>query len=133
MKDRFVLQAGEEKQMKILKSATWIWGILGTGFALWMIQAKSTLDVWWQISGIFGGGILGLFIIALSNLKLSFSQGLTAIGISVGVIIWSTFARNISGSFSWLNCTLDPILSGVLGTVCLLIFAGVTHLLNKKA
>lgn len=132
IKDRFVQDASEEKQMNILKSATWIWGILGTVFALWMIQAKSALDVWWQISGIFGGGILGLFIIALLKIKLSFSQGLTAIGISVLIIVWSTFARNISGSFSWLNCTIDPILSGVLGTVFLLIYAVITHLVKKR-
>ena len=55
IKDRFVKNASEEKQMNILKIGTWLWGILGTVFALWMIQAKSALDVWWQISGIFGG------------------------------------------------------------------------------
>ncbi|NBU35771.1 MAG: sodium:solute symporter [Bacteroidetes bacterium] len=133
IKDRFVKNASEEKQMNILKIGTWLWGILGTVFALWMIQAKSALDVWWQISGIFGGGILGLFIIALLRIKLSFSQGLIAIGISVVVIVWSTFARNISGSFNWLNCTIDPILSGVLGTGFLLIYAIFIHMVKKRS
>lgn len=133
IKDRFVKNASEKKQMNILKIGTWLWGILGTVFALWMIQAKSALDVWWQISGIFGGGILGLFIIALLRIKLSFSQGLIAIGISVVVIVWSTFARNISGSFNWLNCTIDPILSGVLGTGFLLIYAIFIHMVKKRS
>lgn len=133
IKDRFVKNASEEKQMNILKIGTWLWGILGTVFALWMIQAKSALDVWWQISGIFGGGILGLFIIALLRIKLSFSQGIIAIGISVVVIVWSTFARNISGSFNWLNCTIDPILSGVLGTGFLLIYAIFIHMVKKRS
>lgn len=133
IKDRFVKNASEKKQMNILKIGTWLWGILGTVFALWMIQAKSALDVWWQISGIFGGGILGLFIIALLRIKLSFLQGLIAIGISVVVIVWSTFARNISGSFNWLNCTIDPILSGVLGTGFLLIYAIFIHMVKKRS
>jgi SSS family solute:Na+ symporter len=97
-----------------------------------MIQAKSALDVWWQLSGIFGGGILGLFLLALLKIKLSYFHGLVAISLSIIVISWSTFSRNLPESISWLNSTIDPILSGVLGTIALLFYGIIIHLVNRK-
>jgi len=132
LKDRFKDNPSEEKQMSILKSATWIWGIMGTLFAIWMIQAKSALDVWWQLSGIFGGGILGLFVLALMNIKITSLHGIIAILLSIIVISWSTFARNLPEYLNWLNCSIDPILSGVLGTLALLGYAGIIQLINRS-
>ncbi len=132
LKGRFDKSISEKKQMFILQSATWVWGILGTLFAIWMIQAKSALDVWWQLSGIFGGGILGLFLLALLKIKLSYFHGLVAISLSIIVISWSTFSRNLPESFRWLNSSIDPILSGVLGTIILLIYGIIIHVVNRK-
>jgi SSS family solute:Na+ symporter len=132
LKGRFDENISEKKQMFILQTATWVWGILGTLFAIWMIQAKSALDVWWQLSGIFGGGILGLFLLALLKIKLSYFHGLVAISLSIIVISWSTFSRNLPESISWLNSTIDPILSGVLGTIALLFYGIIIHLVNRK-
>lgn len=132
LKGRFDENISEKKQMFILQTATWVWGILGTLFAIWMIQAKSALDVWWQLSGIFGGGILGLFLLALLKIKLSYFHGLVAISLSIIVISWSTFSRNLPESFSWLNSSIDPILSGVLGTIVLLFYGLIIHVVNKK-
>ena len=50
---------------------TIIWGLLSIAFSLLLINAESALDIWWQISGIFGGGILGLFLIAISKVKIT--------------------------------------------------------------
>ncbi|MCE2770179.1 MAG: sodium/solute symporter [Saprospiraceae bacterium] len=132
LKGRFDVNISEKKQMFILQSATWVWGILGTLFAIWMIQAKSALDVWWQLSGIFGGGILGLFLLALLKIKLSYFHGLVAISLSIIVISWSTFSRNLPESISWLNSSIDPILSGVLGTIILLFYGIIIHVVNRK-
>jgi SSS family solute:Na+ symporter len=132
LKGRFDENISEKKQMFILQSATWIWGILGTLFAILMIQAKSALDVWWQLSGIFGGGILGLFLLALLKIKLSYFHGLVAISLSIIVISWSTFSRNLPESFSWLNSSIDPILSGVLGTIILLFYGIIIHVVKRK-
>jgi len=117
--------------VSFLRLATAVWGLVGTGFALLMIRAHSALDVWWQISGIFGGGILGLFILSLltkfqiSNFKFQISlwQGCVCIAVSVAVISWATFARNLPNSWQWAQCNLEPIIIGAMGTVVFLAVA----------
>src|SRR4030042_493508 len=84
---------GERASVIFLRTATVAWGALGTAFAILMIKAKSVLNVWWQISGIFGGGMLGLFILSLLNIRLRLWQGLVSIAASIFVITWGTFFR----------------------------------------
>ena len=71
--------ASKKNSLNILRWSTIICGILGIGFAFLMINAKSALDVWWQISGIFGGGILGLFLLAIYNVKITKLQGILSV------------------------------------------------------
>lgn len=119
-------------EMKFLKWSTVVWGVLGTAFALLMISAKSALDVWWQISGIFGGGILGLFILAVAGIKLNRTQGIIAIGVSILVISWGTFFRSEETWPSWLVCHIDPILIGAVGTFFLITSAALSMLYNRN-
>ncbi len=121
----------EAGKILYLRLATVLWGMLGIGFALLMINAKSALDTWWQISGVFGGGILGLFILSLLGFKLRLWQGLTSIAVSITVISWGTFARDLTADRQWAECHFDPIIVGAVGTVSLLLIASVFGVLNK--
>ena len=96
-----------------------------------MIQAKSALDIWWQISGIFGGGILGLFLLSLLGMRLSLWRGLIAIGVSVAVISWGTFARNLPAGWEWAEARFEPIIVGAIGTAVLMIVALLLHWGNR--
>ena len=118
--------------VSFLRLATLFWGLIGTGFALLMIRAKSALDVWWQISGIFGGGILGLFILSLLRVRLHIWQGLVSIGVSIAVISWGTFARNLPDSWQWAQCNLDGIIVGAAGTATLMLAACLFGLINWR-
>lgn len=109
----------DRSQVIFLRLTTVFWGILGTGFALLMIRAKSALDTWWQISGIFGGGILGLFLLALFSTKIKTWQGIIAISVSIVIISWGTFIRGDA----WWQCNVEEILIGAIGTVVMLIVA----------
>ena len=128
----FVLNPTEKRSVNFLRLSTVVWGVLGIAFALLMINAKSALDVWWQISGIFGGGILGLFILAISNVKISRSQGITAVILSVVIIIWGTFFRKLPSEYAWMECPIDPILAGVAGTAGLMLLALLFVIVNKR-
>jgi SSS family solute:Na+ symporter len=55
----------DKQQLFILRFATVIFGIIGLCTGLAMIGAKSLLDIWWELSGIFAGGMLGLFLLGL--------------------------------------------------------------------
>ena len=123
----------ERRSMLFLRSATVVWGAVGTIFAIWMIRAKSALDVWWQISGIFGGGMLGLFILSLLKVRLRLRQGLVSIAVSILVIAWATFARALPQSWQWAQCNLDPIIIGAAGTAGLMATACIFAISNRLA
>ncbi len=122
----------EKSSLVFLRITTVVWGVLGTGAALLMIRARSILDVWWQISGIFGGALLGLFILALLRIRLTLQQGLISIAVSITVIAWGTFARDLPDRWQWVQCNLDRIIVGAVGTAALLVVAGVFALLNRR-
>ncbi|MHC4120604.1 MAG: sodium:solute symporter family transporter, partial [Planctomycetota bacterium] len=122
----------EESSLAFLRVTTVVWGVLGTGAALLMIRARSILDVWWQISGIFGGALLGLFTLAFLRARLTLPQGLISIAVSIVVIAWGTFARDLPDKWRWAQCNLDGIIVGAVGTAALLIVAGVFALTNRR-
>ncbi|WP_273565575.1 sodium:solute symporter family transporter [Maribacter halichondriae] len=131
-KKYFKPRASEKDSLRFLRFSTVIWGILGVAFALLMIKAKSALDVWWQISGIFGEGILGLFLLAIYNVKITKLQGILSVAFSILVIVWGTFLRDLPESYSWLQCNLDPIIIGATSTAALLGLAILFALWNKR-
>lgn len=122
----------EKKSINFLRLTTVIWGIFGIAFALLMINATSALDLWWQISGIFGGGILGLFLLAIFNVKITKKQGIISVIFSVFVILWATFFRDLPSNYSWLESSIDPIIIGALGTTGLVSLALIFVLFNKN-
>jgi len=130
-----------------LRIVTIIWGILGMGFAILMIRAQSALDVWWKMSGIFGGGILGLFLLSLLKVRLRMWQGIVSIVASVLVIAWGVLIQPDSvltkvelGAklFDFLTKTLhirvfpfDGIITGAVGTVVMMAVAIIFGLSNR--
>ncbi|MDZ7374815.1 MAG: sodium:solute symporter [candidate division KSB1 bacterium] len=123
----------EESQTSVswLRWATVAWGFLGTAFALLMVRARSALDVWWTISGIFGGGFLGIFVVALLRPGgVRASHGLVGIVVSLGVISWGTFARHLPPGMEWAECRLDTI---IVGAVAAFAFCLVTLALSWLA
>ena len=122
---------GERASLLFLRLMTVLWGVLGIAFALLMIRAKNALDLWWQISGIFGGGILGLFVLALLRIRVTLWQGLVSIALSIAVISWGTFARGLSDDWAWAQCNFDKIIVGAVGTAALMVAALLFGLLNK--
>ena len=126
-------QISERGSVMVLRVGTVAMGLVGTGFAILMIRAGSALNVWWKISGIFGGGILGLFVLSLFRIKLRLWQGLVAIGASIAVITWGSFARDLPAGWQWAQCNVDAIIVGAMGTGALLIVAGLFHVIGGGA
>jgi len=88
----FNADADDAAQLRMIRLATAIIGVLATLASLVMIHAKTALDVWWQISAIFGGGMLGLFLSALLLPKLTSKQAMiaTAVAPRRGNDCWAT-------------------------------------------
>ena len=84
--------AGERESMNVLHGATLFWGAVGTGVAVWMIGEKSLLDRWWQLSGIFTGAMLGLFLLGFVVRRAGAIAALLGVVAGVGLIGWMTFS-----------------------------------------
>ena len=85
----------EADALRILRNATLVWGVLGTGVALAMIGQKSLLDAWWKLSGIFAGGMLGLFLLGLISRRANNAGALAGVIVGVLAICWMTFPDHL--------------------------------------
>jgi len=88
----FRRSAGERESMIVLYVTTLTWGAIGTVTALAMIRVRSTLDVWWQLAGIFSGGMLGLFLLGLISRRAKNAAAATAVVSGILVILWMTLS-----------------------------------------
>jgi SSS family solute:Na+ symporter len=109
--------ASEARQMQFLRIVTVVLGIAGTSTALLMISIKSALDVWWNLAGIFSGGMLGLFLLGAISRKASAPQAAIAMVAGLLAIMWATLSRNWAG----LNNMLHPFMTAVIGTLVIFI------------
>jgi SSS family solute:Na+ symporter len=113
----FVRNASEKQSMRVLHVSTIFWGILGTGTGLLLIGVKSILDAWWQLSGIFAGGMLGLFLLGLISRRTGGHAALVAVIIGVILIAWMTFSPLIPENVHWLKSHLHANMIVVVGTL----------------
>ncbi len=108
-------EVGEAEAMRVLRVATVGWGIIGTATALLLTgDAKSVLDIWWKLSGMFAGGMLGLFLLGLIVRRAGNAAAATGVLLGVVVIAWL-------GARDWLperlHAPLHANLTIVAGTL----------------
>jgi solute:Na+ symporter, SSS family len=83
--------AGEKESMLVLRLSTLGWGVIGTVVAFLMIKSGSVLGLWWKLAGVFGGGMLGLFLLGFISKKATPVAALTGTIVGVLLILWMTF------------------------------------------
>jgi SSS family solute:Na+ symporter len=111
----------ERESMHVLHFSTLGFGVICTIAAIAMIGNKSALDVWWNLAGIFGGGMLGLFL--LGRLSARVTNGAAATGVSAGVIVmlWMALSPQAGWLPQGLRNPFHPLLTIVFGTVAVLV------------
>jgi len=112
----FRKDADDHSQLKMIRIATALIGILATLASLVMINAKTALDVWWQMSAIFGGGMLGLFLSAVLIPKLQSRQALLATITGLVFVAWATGSKLWFADAGW-GFGLHTMMIGVIGTL----------------
>jgi SSS family solute:Na+ symporter len=92
--------------------------LIGLATGLAMIGSKSLLDVWWELSGIFAGGMLGLFLLGLNSAGQPKTQKpITATIIGIVVILWMTFSDRLTGNYLFLKSPFHKNMIIVVGTL----------------
>ena len=107
----------EKQQLRLLYISTTVVGLLAILCGIAMIGVKSILDLWWELSGIFAGGMLGLFLLGLISKKTGNAQALTATICGILVILWLTFSKLIPDHLAFLRSGLHANMVIVVGTL----------------
>ena len=118
-------EADAKKQFKLLLIATTCMGGLGIIFGMSMIGVKSLLDVWWKLSGIFAGGMLGIFLLGFLAKKVHNVDAKIAAVLGLTLIALMSFKESLP---SFLQIPLDSKMTVVMGTVSIV---GIGVLLQK--
>ncbi len=115
---RYVRKITDGKQeLRLLHIGTVVFGLLGMFAGVLMIGVKSVLDIWWQLSGIFAGGMLGLFLLGIISKRSG--NVAAAIGTVAGllVIMWMTLSNLIPDEYAWARNPLHANMTIVVGTL----------------
>jgi SSS family solute:Na+ symporter len=107
----------EKKQLLVLRMMTIVFGLIGLGVGVAMIGSKSVLDTWWELSGIFAGGMLGLFLLGIIGKRTTGHEAFTATAIGILVILWMTFSYLLPEKYEFLRNPLNKNMVIVIGTL----------------
>jgi len=108
---------GGKGQLRLLYIGTAIFGLAGMFTGVAMIGIKSILDIWWQLSGIFAGGMLGLFLLGIISKKARNGDAAIAVIAGVLAILWMTFSYLIPEQYDYLRYPLHVNMIIVVGTL----------------
>lgn len=124
--------AQEPAQMRVLHLATVCWGVAGTALALAMINVRSALDAWWTLAGIFGGGMLGLFLLGL--LARGVRSRSAALGVMLGllIIVWMSLSPRWDGALLPWRSPFHGFLTNVFGTAVVLLVGFLSTVLVQR-
>ena len=128
--------AGERESIAVLRGATLGWGVLATGAALLMTRAKNVLDVWWELAGVFSGGMLGLFLLGLIARRARNAAAATAVTVGVLVICWMTLSPKAAAWPASLHALRSPfhnLMVSVVGTLVILLVGVVVSRFTRAA
>lgn len=106
-----------KKEMVVLYTATGAIGVFAIGAGILMIGVKSILDVWWQLAGIFAGGMLGLFLLGMISRSTGNTAAKIATIIGIVVILWMTFSYLIPDEHAAFRNSLHVNMVIVVGTL----------------
>ena len=130
---RYINRNVSEKQgLRLLHAGTVVFGLLGMIAGVLMIGVKSVLDIWWQLSGIFAGGMLGLFLLGIVSKRTGNHAALIATITGILVILWMTFSYLLPDSYASLRNPLHANMIMVIGTLVIFL-VGLLFTRNKKA
>ncbi|GAB1464432.1 sodium:solute symporter family protein [Pedobacter sp.] len=109
----------DAQNLRLLHIATVIFGIGGMACGIAMIGVKSILDIWWQLSGIFAGGMLGLFLLGIISKKSGNLEAFAATIVGILVIVWMSLSYLIPEQYAYLKNPLHANMIIVIGTLCI--------------
>ncbi|WP_133553979.1 sodium:solute symporter [Pedobacter duraquae] len=122
----------DKQNLFVLHLGTVVFGLLGMGTGIAMIGVKSLLDIWWELSGIFAGGMLGLFLLGMVSRSTKNTVALSATLIGLLVILWMTFSSFFPESYAFLRSPFHKSMIIVIGTLTIFLSGILLTRFQKK-
>ena len=72
--------------------------------------------MWWNLAGIFSGGMLGLFLLGILSRRARSQQAVTGMVVGLAVIIWATFSPGWGLSY---GNNMHKFMTAVIGTLAI--------------
>ncbi|MBS1653387.1 MAG: sodium:solute symporter [Bacteroidetes bacterium] len=132
-KKLFRKETNDKQNLRVLHISTLFFGVAGLIAGLAMIGSKSILDVWWELSGIFAGGMLGLFLLGLISRRAKNTEAIIAVIIGILVILWMTFSDKIPAQYAFMKNILHKNMIIVAGTLSIFLTGVLLGLFRKPA
>lgn len=114
-------KSGERESLRVLHVATLGFGVVSLAAALGMIRIKNALDIWWELAGIFGGGMLGLFLLGMLCRRADGRAGLTGVVAGLVLLIWMTLSPRMGFLPAGVRSPFHNLLTIVFGTAAILL------------
>lgn len=105
------------RELRVLYISTASMGVLAIVTGIAMIGVKSILDIWWQLAGIFAGGMLGLFLLGIISKSAGNATAKLATIIGLLVILWMTFSYLLPDEYARFRNPLHLNMVIVIGTL----------------
>ena len=116
--------APEATRMRVLYIATVVWGSIATLIGLLLVRyTDSALDMWWTLSGIFSGGMSGLFILGMVSRQTRNLEAIVGVLLGFTLITWMTLSPMLAAdsSLAWLRSPFHAYMIPVFGTLTILL------------
>jgi SSS family solute:Na+ symporter len=126
-------QASDARLLNMTRLASLVVGLLGTASSLLMLQAKAALDTWWTFSGVFGGAMLGLFLVGILVRRATPRGAVLGALAGVLIVLWGTTCADLEGGFAAFNYPLHKFMIGPLATVTIVAVAWLETLVSKAS
>jgi solute:Na+ symporter, SSS family len=120
------------REMMVLYVSTAAMGIFAIVAGIAMIGVKSILDLWWQLAGIFSGGMLGLFLLGMLSRTAGNFEAKLATVIGIIVILWMSLSALLPHQFAVIRNPLHLNMVIVVGTLSIFLVGSVTARLRRR-
>src|SRR5690625_629411 len=112
----------KEEALRLLYTSSAVICLLGISISFFIIRVESALDVWWNLAGIFSGGMLGLFLLGYFARRVTNMAAVTAVVAGLLVIRWLTLSPvDSEGSWAPYARPLHSYMTLVVGTLVIVV------------
>ncbi len=123
----------EKDSVKVLYLSSVVISVIGIIISFYIIRVESALDIWWNLAGIFSGGMLGIFLLGYFAGKVKNVAAVTGVALGLLAIIWMSLSPvYFTGGLEKFSNPLHGYMTIVVGTM-VIFFTGLllTAIINK--